>query len=198
VSSDIDESDILNTSEDKTEQPATAEDNSLELHDYTHEQMDEYLHKELELPRGGELAKARLLRRSRDGDGVSTCYRHENSILDTRQYEVEFQDGSVDTYTANVIAENLSAMVDPEGRQHSLFNGIIDHWYDSNDREESYTDKYGIEQPRMTTLGWELLVQWTDGTTSWHALADLKGSNPVEVAEYAVSRSLDNKSAFRW
>jgi hypothetical protein len=93
------------------------------------------------------------LKRSRDGDGVPTSYRHENSILDTRQYEVEFQDGSVDTYTANVIAENLLAMVDPKGRQHSLFSGIIDHRYDGNDREESYSDKSGMEQPRMTTQG---------------------------------------------
>jgi hypothetical protein len=89
----------------------------LELHDYTPEEMDEYLHKELELPRGGELAKARVLKCSRDGDGVPTGYRHEKSILNTRQFEVEFQDGSVDTYTVNVIAENLLAMVDPEGRQ---------------------------------------------------------------------------------
>jgi hypothetical protein len=123
LSSDIDESDILNTSKDRTEQPATTKDNSLELHNYTHEEMDKYLFKELELPRGGEFAKARVLKRSRDRDGVPTVYRHENSILHTRQYEVEFKDGSVDTYTANVIAENLSAMVDPEGRQNSLL------WY---------------------------------------------------------------------
>jgi Reverse transcriptase (RNA-dependent DNA polymerase) len=198
VSSDVDGSDILNSSEDKTESPAAAEDSSLELHNYTHEEMDEYLHKELELPRGGELAKARVLKRSRDGDGIPTGYRHENSILDTRQYEVEFQDGSIDTYTANVIAENLAAMVDPEGRQHSLFSGIIDHRYDDKDREVDYTDKTGTIQPRMTTQGWELLVQWTDGTTSWHPLVDLKNSNPVEVAEYAISRSIDNEPAFRW
>jgi hypothetical protein len=50
----------------------------------------------------------------------------------------------------------------------------------------------------MTTLGWEILVQWTDGTTSWHPLANLKSSNPVLVAKYAVSQSLGNKPAFRW
>jgi hypothetical protein len=38
--SEIEESDILNTYEDKTEQPSAAEDSSLELHDYTHEEMD--------------------------------------------------------------------------------------------------------------------------------------------------------------
>jgi hypothetical protein len=143
------------------------------------------LFKELHLPRGGEFAKARVLKRSRDGDGVPTGHCHENSILDTRQYKVEFQDGSIDTYKENVIAENLSAMVDPEGLKHSLFSVIIDHRYDGDARRENYTNKDSIEQPRMTTQVWELLVQWSDGATSWHPLSDLRCSNPVEIAEYA-------------
>jgi hypothetical protein len=154
----------------------------LELHDYIHEEMDKYLFKELHLPRGGKFAKARVLKHSCNGYRVPTGYCHENSILDTPQYEVEFQDGSIDTYTANVIVENLSAMVDPKGLKHSLFSGIIDHRYAGDARGESYTDEDCIEQPRMTTQGWELLVQWSNGTTSWHPLSDLKCSNPVEVA----------------
>jgi hypothetical protein len=34
-----------------------------------------------------------------------------------------------------------------------------------------------------------LCVEWKDGTTSWERLVDLKESNPVEVAEYAVAKS---------
>jgi hypothetical protein len=56
--SDIEESDILNSSKDKTEHPAAAKDNSLELHDYTLEEMDEFLSKELHVSRGGEFANA--------------------------------------------------------------------------------------------------------------------------------------------
>jgi hypothetical protein len=70
--------------------------------------MDEYLTKELLLPRGGELITARVLKRTRDGDGIPTGCRNSNPILDTRQYEVQFPDGPVDTYTANVIAEKLT------------------------------------------------------------------------------------------
>jgi hypothetical protein len=113
---------------------AAAKDNNLELHDYTHEEMDKYLSKELHLPRGGEFAKGRVLKRSSDGDGIPTVHRHENSILDTRQYKVEFQDGSIDTYTANDIADNLLAMVNPEQPKHSLFHGIIDPRYDGDAR----------------------------------------------------------------
>jgi hypothetical protein len=40
---------------------------------------------------------------------------------------------------------------------------------------------------RKTTHGWHLRVLWKDGMTSWERLVDLKESNPVEVAEYAVA-----------
>jgi hypothetical protein len=38
-----------------------------------------------------------------------------NPILDTRVYDVEFPDGRVDKYAANVIAESMFAQVDDEG-----------------------------------------------------------------------------------
>jgi hypothetical protein len=42
---------------------------------------------------------------------------------------------------------------------------------------------HGInKQVRKTTKGWNLCVEWNDGTTIWERLADLKESNPVEVS----------------
>jgi hypothetical protein len=43
-----------------------------------------------------------------------------------------------------------------------------------------------------------LCVEWKDGTTSWERLADLKESNPVEVAEYAATNKLHDEPAFAW
>ena len=37
-------------------------------------------------------------------------------MLDTRLYEVEFEDGSTDRFTANVIADNVYAQMDEEGK----------------------------------------------------------------------------------
>ena len=51
---------------------------------------------------------------------------------------------------------------------------------------------------RRTTKGWQLLVQWKDGSTSWTPLKDLKESNPVEVVEYAVANKIANEPAFIW
>jgi hypothetical protein len=41
-------------------------------------------------------------------------------------------------------------------------------------------------------------VQWKDGSVSWEKLSDLKASNPVEVAEYAVANRLVEEPAFKW
>jgi hypothetical protein len=43
-----------------------------------------------------------------------------------------------------------------------------------------------------------LCVEWKDGTKSWDLLADLKESNPVEVAEYAVGKNLEDAPDFVW
>jgi hypothetical protein len=41
-------------------------------------------------------------------------------------------------------------------------------------------------------------VEWCHESTSWVPLKDLKVSNPVEVAEYAVSHNLTQEPAFSW
>ena len=56
----------------------------------------------------------------------------------------------------------------------------------------------GREHKKRTTRGWSFCVQWRDGTTSWENLKDLKESNPLEVAEYAVANLLDKEPAFAW
>ena len=50
-----------------------------------------------------------------------------NPILDTRTYEVEFKDGSMSTYSTNVIAESMYAQCDEEVQQYLLFGSILDH-----------------------------------------------------------------------
>ena len=51
---------------------------------------------------------------------------------------------------------------------------------------------------RRTTDGWQLCIQWKDGSTSWEKLSDLKELHPVECSEYAVSQGLMNEPAFNW
>ena len=51
---------------------------------------------------------------------------------------------------------------------------------------------------KRTTRGWELLVEWKDGSMNWVPLKDLKNSNPVDLAEYAVANALEEEPAFKW
>jgi hypothetical protein len=121
-------------------------------------------------------------------------------MLDTRTYEIEFPDGRSDEYNANVIAENMYAQCDTEGRQYNLMEGIIDHKTDGHalERADKYIKHGRNKQVRKTAKGWHLCVEWKDGTTCWERLADLKESNTVEVAEYAVAKNLIDAPAFVW
>ncbi len=51
---------------------------------------------------------------------------------------------------------------------------------------------------KKTKKGYQLCIQWKDGTTSWERLADLKKSNPVEASEYDVARGIKDEPAFAW
>ena len=41
-------------------------------------------------------------------------------------------------------------------------------------------------------------IKWKDGTSDWVPLKILKESNPVDIAEYAVARGLEDEPAFAW
>ena len=43
------------------------------------------------------------------------------------------------------------------------------------------TARNGTRVPKRTTVGWDLLVEWKDGTTDWVPLKDMKESNPIET-----------------
>jgi len=90
---------------------------------------DTYLNMELALPNGdgAEPAFARVTKQLRDANGLPIGTAHDNPILDSRMYEVDYQDGHKSAMAANAIAQNLFAQVDAEGNRHVLFDEIIDH-----------------------------------------------------------------------
>jgi hypothetical protein len=116
-------------------------------------------------------------------------------------YQVEFNDGSRHDYTANTIAEAMYSEVDDEGNKYLLLNSIIDYRTNAtavrNDNA-FIQGKNGNKHRRKTTKGWELLVEWKDGSTSWETLANLKASYPLQVIEFAVQRNIHNEPAFAW
>ncbi|KAI2500086.1 Reverse transcriptase (RNA-dependent DNA polymerase) [Fragilaria crotonensis] len=164
---------------------------------------DQYIGMELALPRGddGEMIHGRVTKRMRDEEGRPIGTAHNNPLLDSRRYEVEYVDGNVEELTANIIAENLIAQVDDEGRRQMMFEEIIDHRTTPEAVPKSqgtYMNQYGVRRQKLTTRGWELLIQWKDGSTDWVTLKDFKESYPVELALYATNRGIYEEPAFAW
>jgi uridine kinase len=86
----------------------------------------------------------------------------------------------------------MYAQCDADGRQYNLMEGIIDHKTDGHaiEHDDMYIKNGSNEQVKKKTKGWHLCVEWKDGKTSWERLYDLKESNPVGVADYAVANHL--------
>ena len=124
---------------------------------------DNYLNMELMLPRGGTLARGRVTERKRDHEGNVIGRSNANLILDTREYEVKFEDGDVTKLTANAISESMYAMCDENGNHILLFDAIVDH--KKNDKamtriEQKFVDSRGKQQYKRSTKGWEVCVRW--------------------------------------
>jgi hypothetical protein len=170
--------------------------------DEDEEAVDKYLNVELIMNMGtNDERRGRVIKRTRGLDGEPIGRAHANPLFDTREYEIEFTDGTNEKYQANIIAENMFAQVDSEGNQYLLLQEITDHKKDNSAipiSDGKISSANGQSKPKITTQGWFLLVQWRDGSTSWEKLKDLKASNPVEVAEYAVVNRLVEEPAFKW
>jgi hypothetical protein len=163
---------------------------------------DAMLNAEVRMNVGNDVLCGHVKRRAVGPDGKLIGTYDENPILNTMVYEVEFPDGQVQEYSANLIAENMLSQVDDEGFSITMLEAIIDHQKDEANAV-STPDAYvvtrtGTRRRRKTTQGWKLLVKWKDGSETWIPLKDLKESNPVDVAEYAKARGIETEPAFAW
>jgi hypothetical protein len=163
---------------------------------------DTYLNMELAIPRDGDGPEfAKVTKRLRDHNGLPIGKANNNPLLDTRIYEVEYPDGHKASLAANAIAENMFAQVDDEGNRHVLFQEIVDHRTDGSEvkQQDAFVlTRTGTKRRKETTQGWEILVQWKDGSVTWVTLKDMKNSYPVQLAEYATQRRIAGEPAFAW
>jgi hypothetical protein len=162
---------------------------------------DEHIGMRVTLPHQGEMVEGIVKSRKRNSDGTLIGTSNANPIMDTRSYSVEFGDGTYGDYSTNVLIENLYSHIDDEGRSHALLKSIVNHRKDNTavpKTEGFYTTTSGASKRKITTKGWEIQVTWDDGTSSWVPLSDIKESNPIELAEYAISRQIHDEPAFSW
>jgi hypothetical protein len=77
-------------------------------------------------------------------------------------------------------------------------DSILDDAWDAATAPTQASIHRGATRGRHTVSGWKLKVRWTDSSTAWIPLKDLKESNPVECADYAKARNLIHDPAFSW
>ena len=173
-----------------------ADDSTLEVLD------DTWLHIELDLDRdteGPEFAK--VTKRLKDENGLPIGTANDNPLLNTRKYEVEYQDGYRASLAANQNAMCMFVQVDDECNMHVLFDCTMDSRTDGKEVkfENSYIkSKNGGHTRRETTNGWEILIKWKDGSFTWETMKDVKESYPVQLAEFSVEARLDQEAAVAW
>ena len=149
----------------------------------------------------GELKEATIKSRKRAHDGNLIGTKDDNPVLDTRVYEIEFDDGNYVEYSANVLLENLYQQIDDDGYSHQMLSSIVDHDCDHTvaiHKDNGTYELNNTRKRRITTKGWKIKVEWKNGSSTWVPLRVIKESNPIEMAEYAVSRNISDEPAFAW
>ena len=162
---------------------------------------DALIHAEVSLPQGEKMLSGKVIGRATDHDGSTIGEYDANPLMNTMLYDVEFDDGVLKQYSANIIAENMYSQVDDQGYSTTLLDGIIDYKKDDTavTKEDMYiTTKSGQRRMRQTTQGWKLLIKFKDDSEQWVPLKLLKETNPVDVAEFAEAKGISEEPAFAY
>ena len=153
------------------------------------------------MPRSGTLARVRVIYLKHDHEGNVIVRSNSNPILDTREYEVKFEDGDVTKLTANAVAESMYAILFENGDHILLFDAKVDHRKNYNEMirsEQKFVDSRGNQQYKRSTKCWEVCVRWKNGSTTWEKISDFKECYPVQTAEYDVTNDIDTEPAFNY
>jgi hypothetical protein len=125
--------------------------------EFTPTECDQLIAAEVLIPKDDVLQPATVISRKRDESGNPIGRSHINPMLDTRVYNVQFNDGHIEEYAANTIA-------DTNGERYLIFQEIIDHMKDDTaiQLKDKYVHHGSNKTLRHTTKGWFLQVLWKD------------------------------------
>jgi len=170
-----------NVEDDIKEDAVDADGNPMTEHD----QLDALIGATIKIESPSGTTYGKVTRRAMNDQGHKIGNPHKNPLLDTREYDVELTDGTYQRYQANVIAENIFAQVDDDGRETLVLEEICGHRTDGNAiplSRGTTLNKSGEPRKKITTAGWHIKVRWTDGSTDELPLSVVKESNPIEVS----------------
>ena len=110
---------------------------------------------ETKLQHGDKMQKGTVTRKVIGKDGKTEGVHHPIPVCNTCKCEVEFPDGAIKEFAANVLAENMISQVDENGC--AIFDGIIDAKKDDkavSKADRSAVTKRGHRKLKQTTKGW--------------------------------------------
>ena len=87
---------------------------------------DQYLHAAVMLPSGDKIQTGTVTRHKKNKHGKPTGVANENSMIETREYIIEFPYGVDLEFSANKIAEAMITQCDLDGKQYLLLVCIVD------------------------------------------------------------------------
>ena len=146
---------------------------------------DLLINAEVLLPQGEAQQMAKVVRQSIDRDVNIIGDLDKTPSLHSLVYNVEFPDGTVKQYAANVIAENLLSHVDTNGYHSQELDNILVHEKMGNalsSKDAYVTTKRGLRKLCQTTIRWKFLCEFKNGSNTWVSLKVLKESHTIEVA----------------
>ena len=160
---------------------------------------DMLMNAEVLLPQGEVVRLAKVIIRNVDLDSKVLRDYNDIPMLNTILCDVQFPDGAIRPYSANLIVENILAQVDADGYHNQLLEVILDHSKYKQEVEKKYqciVTKRGRPFMQQTTSGCKFRVKWKYGTVTWIYLKDNKESNHIEVDEYVTDRSIQDEPSF--
>ena len=146
-----------NTEDDKDTNMATGLNHQVP----TPESNDNYVNISVIYPRVNSYSRGKVIGRKIYADGNDVGRSNDNPILDTREYNVEYDDGEVRELMANVSAESMYAACNDYGNEYLTMDSIVNYWK-SNKASSVYIQKVmhkGRSFMRRSTVGWQLYVQ---------------------------------------
>ena len=108
---------------------------------------------------------------------------------------MEFSDGAVKLYPANIITENILNQFNEYRYHNQLINTTLEHSKNSRaieNKNKWIITKRGRKSMRKTTVVWKFRVKWKYGTITWKPLKELKESNQIEMAEYVSTQGIQD------
>ena len=92
--------------------------------------------------------------------------------------------------------------INEEGHRQLLLDKMINH-RNNPGKTMKYADSFVTsandqKRRKTTTAGWEILMQWKDGSTTWVNLKECKDFHPVQLAEYATNNNIVHEPVFAW